>query len=167
MAAGRCSAACRAALAIARAITNFLVAPIAIGNRVYINWKYTTVANDTSLFDVYRENVLIGSVSNVSNGLAQNYVFADLTGMPNANYIYKVVGYRIQNGTVWTKTLKDTLAFPIVATATSLAAAPNATLGTVNLTWANSSTNFVGYNLYRNSVLITSPLAGKDVTNCT
>lgn len=140
-------------------ITGFVATAQPNQNMVNIGWNYTTsVGNDTTVFDIYRENVLIETTNNIANALAASYTFNDLGGIPGANYIYSVKGYKLLNGVVTTKTLLDTLTFPVVGGPASLSATQS--LNKVSLTWVSTLSNIDGYNLYRNGVKIASVAAG-------
>ncbi|MBX7242355.1 MAG: T9SS type A sorting domain-containing protein [Bacteroidia bacterium] len=148
-------------------VTGFVAIPQSTQNRVNMVWNYpTSGGNDTTVFDIYRENVLIGTTNNIANALGASYTFNDLSGMPGANYIYSLKGYKLLNGVVTTKTLLDTLMFPVVGAPASLSATQS--LNRVTLTWVSTLTNIDGYNLYRNGVKIAtlgvSPLTYTDLT---
>ena len=135
-------------------VSNFSLLPSATLNKVDVKWSYTSVANDTTVFNIYRDDILLGTVSNISNALASNYTYTDLTGMPLASYIYKIVGSRFVGGQVMKYAEQDTTLFPDVALPTTFTATPNAISNKVNLAWSNANNNISGYNIYRNGVLI-------------
>lgn len=132
-------------------VSNFVATPNPSQDRVEMAWTYSPTTNDSTIFEVYREGKLMKVLSNNPTTVD---TYTDLTGTPQANYIYKLFAYKISNGVVTQKTILDTTVFPPVTKPTALTATVNGTTGTISLTWANTSANIQGFNLYKNAVKI-------------
>ena len=83
----------------------------------------------------------------------------DIDGKPGSNYIYELRAYALNQDSFVIAFARDTIAFPLLERPTNFQVTPNYdgnSKGVLTLTWAHNSTNFSGFNIYRNNSLIAS-----------
>lgn len=132
------------------AVTDFTLTPDSTSDKVVVSWNYTSTA-DTTYFNLYREATLIATLNDASGAVMS---FEDLNGNPEWNYEYRLIAYAISGNNITSVIQKMITAFPAVTPVASLTATADNTLGVVNLSWTHTSTNFTGFRIYRNDVLI-------------
>lgn len=118
-----------------------------------LSWSFTSTG-DTTYFQLYRENKLIGIIDN-STGSAMQLV--DRTGEPEFYYKYELKAYTLGINTVNTASIKDTFQFPGMTAPTNVAVTNNYdvnSMGVLTVTWDHASDNFDGFRIYRDTVFL-------------
>lgn len=121
-------------------------------DRIDFTWDYFSTA-DTTQFLLFREGELIGS----TNSTEPTLTLPDLTGKPNFFYIYELKAYAIRNDSFTVASIKDTVQFPMVTAPQNLLVEDDfstETEGILTLSWTHSSSNYDGFQIYRNDSLI-------------
>ena len=145
---------------------NIMATAIPARRCMAITWNTSNNLYDG--FEVYRANVLLGTVMKGSN-----YVVYDTEGFPGISYTYQIRSFQYTNNTQTAKKYSGfyntTGTFPILESPLYLTATPNLALNTLKLTWSHSWDNHTRYEIKRNDSLLTSvntgsPLQYTDVT---
>ncbi len=121
---------------------------------VFFDITYTSNANRTTYFQLYREGNLV-AIANDRNGPFSR--ISDLGGNPREFYKYNVFAYQVSGDSTASDLASVTVKYPDVedpvnvSTTTSFS---TSTMGAVTLEWEHVSTNFAGFVIYRDSVEI-------------
>ena len=139
--------------------SNLTVAANGTADNIQLDWDYERPASGEPVyFKISRKTTnetnttLVALVTD--DGVSPDQ-YRDLSGIPGTDYTYTVEAYIQQSDTVSQISLNGNAIYPQAAVA-SITATANGTLGTINLDWAHTSENFTGFNLYRDSLLVTT-----------
>jgi hypothetical protein len=124
-------------------------------DKINFSWNYTSTA-DTTHFQLYREGRLVAIKDDSAGPPA---ALTDIDGKPGSNYIYELRAYALNQDSFVIAFARDTIAFPLLERPTNFQVTPNYdsnSKGVLTMTWAHNSTNFSGFNIYRNDRLIAS-----------
>lgn len=142
-------------------VSNFAVTPQNAQDKVDLSWAYTPSEDDTTFFNIYRNSNIIARLNDANAPIT---TYTDLKGVPNTNYTYRLVVFRINeaDGQVSDEILSTETTFPVVAPLSQLNVSANTTAGRVDLDWnpGHSSTNYECFRIYRNDILIADVPAG-------
>lgn len=116
-----------------------------------LSWNYTSTG-DTTYFQLYRENKLVGVIDDAGGPVS---VLVDRGGEAEFFYEYELRAYTFGINTVNKATIRDTLQFPKVTAPTNIAVVDDFdanSMGVLTVTWDHVSDNFSGFRIYRNGI---------------
>ena len=118
-----------------------------------LNWSFES-AGDTTFFQIYREGQLVGIVDNASGAAIE---VVDRTAEPEFFYKYELRAYTFIADSIYIASVKDTFQFPVVTAPTNVVVVDDfsaESMGIPTVTWSHNSTNFNGFRIYRNAILL-------------
>ena len=141
------------------ALTNAQATPQSNQHGVLVTFTYSASNGLNPLnFNIKRGPTLLDVVS--STNTTGTITYLDTTGIPNANYDYEILAYGFfdVDGTGDLYAIKDIaitpLQFPAVMPIENLAGNSNDNKEIVELTWTYPASNYEGFKIRRNGVLI-------------
>ena len=125
-----------------------------------LSWQHLSTNVDGYL--VYRGGAVIDTLAQ-----GDDLSIIDRDGASGQDYEYRVTTFTTKQGLRYESIpVKLGSTYPELSVPTGLSATPDATLGTVNLSWSYTADDIEGYHIYRGEVLIVT-LSGKANTSYT